>query len=279
MNENGKQINQQNIIDSESESNINILKQEFLGKKKLRLEKLIESNTRDSKNKKKSDNKSDQSKESDDESNSDEDLKKYKNLISGKLTTKNILSKNLNQLKAEVEQENKISRSKDTNKKIYQPSDNSLSSKLLNLLPVPKRELKDKISIFSNKSHSLGKVSLCENFIKLANPDSEQINRVNSEGECFNTYSPPLQLNRNNIIDVNVNEQVDSNWELKYISKFATDDQEESSRRPHEPSNIQVNKNHIKSLISTYKKNIEISQPEQNVSKYGKVSTRNKYGW
>lgn len=279
MNENGKQINQQNIIDSESESNINILKQEFLGKKKLRLEKLIESNTRDSKNKKKSDNKSDQSKESDDESNSDEDLKKYKNLISGKLTTKNILSKNLNQLKAEVEQENKISRSKNTNKKIYQPSDNSLSSKLLNLLPVPKRELKDKISIFSNKSHHLGKVSLSENFINLANPDSEQINRVNSEGECFNTYSPPLQLNRNNIIDVNVNEQVDSNWELKYISKFATDDQEESSRRPHEPSNIQVNKNHIKSLISTYKKNIEISQPEQNVSKYGKVSTRNKYGW
>jgi hypothetical protein len=276
MSENGikeKKLNQNNMNNSQTEKiNIesNILKQEFLGKKKLRLEKLIESNKND--HNKKCENKSD------DESNSDEDLKNYKTLISGKLTIKNILSKNLNQLKFEVEEENKNSQTKETKKKIQAPSDNSLTSKLLNLLPAPKRDLKDKILIFNtNKSDSLSNLNLTDKFKKLANPDSELREGDHLEGES--SYSHPQHLNRNNIIDVNVNEQVDSNWELKYISKFANTDAEESNSRANQPSNIQVNKNHIKSLISTYKKNAEISQPEQNVSKYGKVSTRNKYGW
>ena len=236
---------------------------EYLGKKKLRIEELIRNNKKDL-------NLSDQD---DEESEEEIEMKHYKNAISGKLNIKNIFSSKIN-----IEENANISLEKKTELKNVQDNKNSdkntsnysLTSKLLNLLPTAKKNLKDKFQIIP-KLDFTNSVDISDKFKKLANPDAESDIDKNNDNNFSNN-----NIYTGNLVEVNVNDQMDSNWEIKYLTKL----QKQERNEINEATPLQTNKNHIKSLISDYKKKEQLNElEEENVSKYSKVNTRSKYGW
>jgi hypothetical protein len=215
----------------------------FLGKKKIRLENLSSMNKKE------------------DDEDSDEELEKYRKITTGKLNLKSILenkNKNFN--------DSKESEKKNLKNEKFKVSDktSSLSAKLLNLLPNPKKELKDKFC-FKPDGDFLNQIS---KYSKLINPDSNDfIDETQSE-----QHRSFIINQSNKVVDVNVEDQVDGNWSLKYLSHLQKEVKEE-----YHPPEEQKNKTQLSNLISDYNKTLEQNYTE--VSKYSKLSTRQKYGW
>ncbi len=216
------------------------MSKEFLNRKKLRYDELIKSNK--------------EKKIIQSDSDSDEDLNNYKNLISGKLNIKSILSDSNKSKNLEIKEK--------INDKPVQNNNQSLTSKLLNLLPAPNKPLTDKLKFKPNLN-----LEVDANYRKLLNPD--KLNTVNDNLEYDS-------VNNHDIIDVRVKDQVDSNWEMKFFSKIQKEENRQIGSNI-EPTKIDANKNHIRAVVSEYNK-IK-NQQEDNSSKYSKISTKNKYGW
>jgi hypothetical protein len=212
----------------------------FLGKKKIRIEKVAMTNKKE-------------------QEDSDEELEKYKKITSGKLNLKSILDKK-NKNYSDINEE----QSKDLKKNNVKISDNNfLSAKLLNLLPNPKKELKDKFCFKPDGTF----INQFNKYSKLVNPDSN-----NFIGEASSEHDRYAFNQSNKVVDVNVEDQVDGNWSLKYLGHLQKEVREEFNS-PEE----QKNKTQLTNLIHDYNKTLEQNYTE--VSKYSKLTTRQKYGW
>jgi hypothetical protein len=247
----------------------------MLGKKKLRITDLVDDNSKvtDIVTGKKNKNNYANTDNLSDEEEEDEDMKNYKNLISGKINIKNILSSNPNSNIFSQMDNNKKDNSESITEKKNIPKNikTSLTEKLLNLLPKPKIELKDKQLNIKPKNNISDNIE--DKYKSLANPDSDIFHNNNSDNITREIFNNPM-LNRSNLIDINVNEQVDKNWETKYL----TSSNLTNTPTTTDPTYQQNNKNHIKALVSNYQKDKAIKE-EENSIRSSKISTRNKYGW
>jgi hypothetical protein len=248
--------------------------EKLLGKKKLRILNLIEA-TKDEKstnvNKKNESQNITESLSDSDSEKSDKEMEKYKNLISGKINIKNVLS---NFHKKEEISAEEISPSK-------KATNIEKNSNILSLLPAPKKKLSDKIQmsqiLIKKKTQNFFEIG--GKFKDLANPDSDIIHKEKiSYSGINNILGYVASHNNSNTYSFNVDDQIDKNWELKYLHKLEA---KEDTAEFEELSRQQINKNHIKALISDHKKAkaIKESESEASHSKYTKISTRNKYGW
>lgn len=230
---------------------------EFTRKKKLRLSELLKSEDENVKKQAREEKADDNERNSSDEDVYEEE---YKNLFSGKLNVRNLTSSDFNHQSHE-------DKSKEKEKIKHEIKKNaSTAEKLLSLLPPPKMKSND--TSFLNISSRPGNFTPnqpSQKFRTLANPDKIS----STEGTNIETHQ---SVHSGNMIELDRSSLVDSNWELKYIS------QELGNEVIEQPSQAQRNKNNIKSIIADYK-TVKANQPIQATTKYGKISTKSKYGW
>lgn len=212
---------------------------EFLGRKKIRLDKLKQSQKESKKN---------------EDEDSDEELNIFKKITSGKINVKNLLNKKYSDLNENEKFEKQ--ELKDTDKK-------HLSHRLQEILPTPKKNLKDKL-IFKSDENFFTQYGKYKN---LVNPDSSQL-MVFDSNNSTNIHNS----SSNRLIDVNAQDQVDSNWSLKYISQL----QKESTPEIDSLDNSK-NPTQLSNLINNY--NNSMDQHFNEVSKYSKPTAKQKYGW
>ena len=265
------------------EKNDHDLENKLLGKKKLRLVNLVEAASIEKfKNKRNSSTRGENKSDIDSSQDSDDELDNYKNLISGKINLKNVLNNFKDQvgdnikLKSQNSTKNIIHKD---NLEIKDPSQN-ISRKLLNLLPAPKKKISDKINLSNinfnkNKNTKQNFFQIGDKFRELANPDSDLLHSDSTRAISVNSLNN-FHTNMNTYT-INIEDQIDKNWELKYLRNLQDDEEKETI----EPTREQTNKNHIKALISEHNKAKAVKQAEHDAtsSKYGKISTKNKYGW
>ena len=278
---------------------------EYLNKKKFRLEDLIKNNNKSIEIKTKLDkqtNKNNIIKNSDSSSESDEEIKNYKILISGKINVNNLLS-NKNKLN-ELKDKEKLQAHLD-NEKLKKINLKNILTKShpLGFLPDPTKNYKNKSDskmIFDTAIVKLYffKFQSDSDFFKninskLINPDNLNIPN-NDDSEINQSNFNNVEINKNsNIVDLNVNELTDKNWELNYFSKMQ---RKELVKKlflflffylflQYQNNNIgDVSKdhrksNHIKSMISDYKADREINEDYDLKIKSAKLSAKQKYGW
>jgi len=260
---------QEKEIEVEGESNKSE-KEILLGKKKLRIFNLIDA-IKDEKPYSNINPISECQQSYSDSEASDEEIEKYKTFISGKINIRNVLSNY--RKNEEAPEKEKISLNKTNSEK---------SSDILSLLPAPKKNLSDKIQMSQivKKKKPQNFFDIGEKFKDLANPDSDIMynQKIHPGGVNTNRYNTTSNMTNINTYSFNVDDQIDKNWELKYLRKL---EEKEEDEEFEEPTRQQVNKNHIKALISDHKKAkiLQESKNQSHQSKYSKISTRNKYGW
>jgi hypothetical protein len=75
------------------------------------------------------------------------------------------------------------------------------------------------------------------------------------------------------LFDLNANQLIDKNWEIKYLTQLQNKEMNKEISNP--VTKDQKNRNSIKSLINDYQQNEEINTHLKNT----KIKTKSKYGW
>lgn len=186
--------------------------------------------------------------------NSKKEKDNFKDLFCGKLefgNPKNAVNK------SQIIKKDKIK--KNTQKK----------NNIISLLPPPKVKLTDK----SNKI-SFSQITSCK-MKSLINPDLIQINE---KKEIEHNRKITTQREINEIELINQKDLVDKDWERKYIDKI--NKAESLGIKEEEDSNPMANEHNIKNIINKYNSEQSKALSSMEVkSKYGKISTKAKYGW
>ena len=190
-----------------------------------------------------------------DDKNSKNEKDNFKDLLSGKLEFGK--SKTISNKVSIIKKDSNI-------KKTSQKNNNILS-----LLPPPKVKLTDK----SNKI-SLSLITSCK-MKSLINPD---LLPINEKKELKNNIDPS-QGEANEIESINQKDLIDKDWKRKYIDKI---NRAESLgiKEEEDNSNPMTNEHNIKNIIKKYNSEQSKALSSMEVkSKYGKISTKAKYGW
>lgn len=160
-------------------------------------------------------------------------------------------NKNIDQITNTVDSKNKES--------------NTKSSSLSAFLPPPKNRLTDRTPKLFFEDNSVSSIK------GLLNPDSN----IYKEEKNPQSSSILPQSSTGNIIELNQNDITDKDWERKYIDKL---NQSQLNKSKTQPTTAIINEHNIKNVIEEYKQSKnELEQPIK--SKYGKISTKAKYGW